>query len=210
MKRKITNIRLEEGSPASCTIYMDNVPFATVTTGFAAKMGLRIGLEIEETVIRKLMAADEVVRARDSALELLLVQTYTKRQMIEALEESGFCKHTVDETIENLEHLGHIKDEKFARNWVKKRRRTRPASKKTMKRELANHGVDNSTSDRVLAEIKEADETAVALQVARKQVNRYRCLEPQVARRRLYGFLVRRGFDHETVGRVLRQILTVE
>ncbi len=189
---------------------MDDVPFATVTTGFAAKMGLRIGLEIEEAVVRKLMAADEVVRARDYALELLLIQTYTKQQMIEALEKSGFCGLVIDETIENLEHLGHIKDERFARNWVKKRRRTRPASKKTMRRELTNHGVDNSTSDRVLAEINEADETALALQVARKQVNRYRCLEPQVARRRLYGFLVRRGFDHETVGRVLRQILTME
>ena len=173
-------------------------------------MGLRIGLETEEIVVRKLMAADEMVRARDYALELLLIQTYTKQQMIEALEKSGFCGHVANETIENLEHLGHIKDEKYARNWVKNRRRARPTSKWIMRRELTNQGVDNSTSERVLAEINDADETALALQVARKQVNRYRGLEAQVARRRLYGFLVRRGFDHETVGRVLRHILTRE
>lgn len=189
---------------------MDNVHFATVTPVFAAKMGLRIGLEIEEAVVRNLMVADEVVRARDHALELLLIRTYTKQQMIEALEKSGFCGHVVDETIENLEHLGRIKDEKFARNWVNNRRRTRPTSKRIMRRELTNQGVDNSTVDRVLAGINDEDETALALQVATKQINRYACLESQVAKRRLYAFLVRRGFDHETVGQVLRKILSKE
>lgn len=208
--RKITDIKPEEENPSSCIIYMDNVPFASVETEFAAKLGLRIGLEIEENVVRKLMTADEVVRARDYALELLLSQTYTKQQMIEELEKHGFCVHAVSETIENLEQLGHVKDEKYARNWVKNRRRTRPTSKRLMRRELTNQGVDKSTVDRVLAEIDEADETALALQVARKQVIRYKSLAPHVAKRRLYAFLIRRGFDHDTVAQVMRRILTME
>ena len=208
--RKITDIKPEEENPSSCIIYMDNVPFASVETEFAAKLGLRIGLEIEENVVRKLMTADEVVRARDYALELLLSQTYTKQQMIEELEKHGFCVHAVSETIENLEQLGHVKDEKYARNWVKNRRRTRPTSKRLMRRELTNQGVDKSTVDRVLAEIDEADETTLALQVARKQVIRYKSLAPHVAKRRLYAFLIRRGFDHDTVAQVVRRILTME
>lgn len=210
MKRKITDIRLEEESPSSCTIYMDAVPIASVETGFAAKLGLRIGLEIEESVIQKLIAADEVVRTRDYALGLLLSQTYTKQQMIEALEKGGFCVHAINETIENLEQLGHIKDEKYARSWVKNRRHKRPTSKRVMRRELILQGVDKSTVNRVLAEIDEADEKVLALHVARKQVNRYKSLAPHVAKRRLYAFLIRRGFDHEMVGQVMRQILTIE
>ena len=210
MKRKITDIKTEEENASSCTIYMDNLPFASVETGFAAKLGLRIGLEIEEVVVRKLMTADEVVRARDYALKLLLSQTYTKQQIIEALEKHAFCVHAVSETIENLEQLDHIKDEKHARSWVKNRRRTRPTSKRIMRRELISQGVDKSTVDRVLAEIDEADETILALQVARKQVNHYKSLAPNVVKRRLYAFLIRRGFGHETVAQVMRQILTME
>ena len=189
---------------------MDNVPFAAVESRFATKLGLRIGLEIEETVVRKLMEADEVVRARDYALELLPSQTYTKQQMIEALEKSGFCDNAISETIENLEQLGKIKDERYAKNWVKNRRRNRPTSKSVMRRELISQGVDKSTVDRVLAEIDEAEETVLALQVARKQVNHYKSLTPHVAKRRLYAFLIRRGFEHETVGQVMRQILTMK
>ena len=189
---------------------MDGAPFATVEVGLTTKLGLRIGLEIEEIVVRKLIAADEVVRARDYALGLLLSRIYTKPQMIEALEKNGFCSHAVNETIANLEQLGHIKDEKYAKNWVNNRRRTRPTSKMIMRRELTGQGVDKSTADRVLAKIDDADETMLALQVARKQVNRYKSLTPHVAKRRLYAFLIRRGFDHETVGQVMRQVLAME
>ncbi len=210
MKRKITDIRLEEERSLSCTVHMDGAPFATVEVGLTTKLGLRIGLEIEEIVVRKLIAADEVVRARDYALGLLLSRIYTKPQMIEALEKNGFCSHAVNETIENLEQLGHIKDEKYAKIWVNNRRRTRPTSKMIMRRELTGQGVDKSTADRVLAKIDDADETMLALQVARKQVNRYKSLTPHVAKRRLYAFLIRRGFDHETVGQVMRQVLAME
>ena len=194
----------------SCTVHMDGAPFATVEVGLTTKLGLRIGLEIEEIVVRKLIAADEVVRARDYALGLLLSRIYTKPQMIEALEKNGFCSHAVNETIENLEQLGHIKDEKYAKIWVNNRRRTRPTGKMIMRRELTGQGVDKSTADRVLAKIDDADETMLALQVARKQVNRYKSLTPHVAKRRLYAFLIRRGFGHETVGQVMRQILAMD
>ena len=207
MKSTITDIRLEEEESSSCTIYMNDRPFATVDVGFTAKLGLRIGLEIEEVVIRKLITADEVVRARDYALELLLDQIYTKQQMIDALGKRGFCRHAVVETIENLEQLGNIRDEKYARNWVKNRRRTRPTSRTVMRRVLTGHGVDKSTVDRVLAEIDDADETALALKLAVKQASRYRVHSPHVAKRRLHAFLSRRGFDHETIGQVMRQIL---
>ena len=210
MKRKITDIRLEEERSLSCTVHMDGAPFATVEVGLTTKLGLRIGLEIEEIVVRKLIEADEVIKARDYALGLLLSRIYTKPQMIEALEKNGFCSHAVNETIANLEQLGHIKDEKYAKNWVNNRRRTRPTSKMIMRRELTGQGVDKSTADRVLAKIDDADETMLALQVARKQVNRYKSLTPHVAKRRLYAFLIRRGFDHETVGQVMRQVLAME
>jgi regulatory protein len=178
--------------------------------GFTTKLGLRIGLEIDEIALRKLIAADEVIKARDHALRLLLIQTYTREQMIEALEKSGFCDDAVNETIENLEQLGHIKDEKYAKNWVRNRRRTRPTSKMAMRRELTSQGVDKSTAERVLAEIDDADEAALALQLARKQANRYKSLAPHVVKRRLHAFLLRRGFDHETIGQVMRQVLTME
>ena len=72
MKKHITDIRIQNEQPAHCSIFMDGVFFALVEIGLVTKFGLRIGLEIEEIVIQKLIVADEVMRARNHALNLLL------------------------------------------------------------------------------------------------------------------------------------------
>ena len=48
---------------------------------------------------------------------------------------------------------------------------------------------------------------ANALALARKKWRTYSNLDPQTARRRLTGFLMRRGYDYETVDGVIRRLL---
>jgi regulatory protein len=67
--------------------------------------------------------------------------------------------------------------------------------------------VDKTTADRVLAGIDNAEETELALQLAQKQAKCYQSFPPQVAKRRLHGFLLRRGFDYETIQRAIDQVL---
>jgi len=209
MKKKITDIGIDDEQPSRCTLFMDGEPFAIVDLGLVTKFGLRIGLEIEEVVIQKLIAADEVMRARNHAFDLLLSESYSKGQMMEALEKHGFGQPAINETLKNLEQLGHIKDEKYAQHWVDARRRSKPRSKRMLTHELIDKGIDKSTADRVVAQIDDEDEKQLALHVAQKQAVRYRSLPHHVAQRRLHGFLLRRGFDYDTIQRTIKQVLEV-
>ena len=76
-----------------------------------------------------------------------------------------------------------------------------------LQHELDNKNVDKTTADRVLAGIDDAEEASAAMQLAQKQIKRYQSLPPQVAKRRLHGFLLRRGFDYETVQNVIERVL---
>jgi SOS response regulatory protein OraA/RecX len=71
-------------------------------------------------------------------------------------------------------------------------------------------GIDKGTISRVLSELDDSEEFEMAMKVAEKQMNRYKDLEPNVARRRLYNFLERRGFDYETINDVLRHLISEE
>ena len=207
MKKKITDIRIEDEQPSRCAIFMDGNFFALVEISLVTKFGLRMGLEIEEIVIQKLIAADEVVRARNHALDLLLSESYSKGQMMEVLEKRGFGQPAINETLKNLEQRGHIRDEKYAKNWVAGRRRSKPGGRKMLTHELIDKGIDKSTVDRVVGQINDEDEQQLALHVAQRQAHRYRSLPRHVAQRRLHGFLLRRGFDYDTIRRTIKQIL---
>jgi regulatory protein len=207
MKQKITDIQIDEQNADRRVLFLDGERFGSVDAGLIAKFGVRVGLEIEGEALQKLDAADEITRAKSYAYECLKEQTYTKGQMAECLEREGFSQNAVDTTLKELEQLGQIRDEKFAQAWVNKRQRSKPKSKKMLRHELIDKGVDKSTADAVLNTIDDDEEAGLALQAAEKQAKRYRSLPLQVARRRLYNFLLRRGFSHGTIQKAVKQVL---
>ncbi len=225
MKQKITNIQASPELPSHQQLFLNGSPFVVVHASLIEKFGLRIGLEIEAETIEKLISADEVMRAKNYALRLLREEKdnatadeseeprpaakpkiYTKNEMEQRLEREGFSTKTIGTAIEELIRSGHIRDRKYAENWIARRQKSNPRGKMLLKRELVDKGIDKETAEQVVAKVEIEDETKVALQIAQKRVNQYKRLPIHVAKRRLYGFLTRRGFGSETVRHVLEQI----
>ena len=207
MKKRLTDIQIDEEISSRRTLFLDGVYFDSVDAGCIPKFGLRIGLEIEPEVLQKLIEADEGMRAKGYALELLSNQTYSKNQMIRQLRQRGFSPEAIDTTLEDLEQHGHIKDEQFAKKWVDLRQRSKPKGKRMLEYELANQNIDKATVERVISGIDDAEEANIALGLAQKQAKRYQSLPSQVAKRRLHGFLLRRGFSYETIQTVIERVL---
>ena len=74
--------------------------------------------------------------------------------------------------------------------------------------ELIKAGVKKDVADAALNDVYEkTDSTAAARMLAEKKAGSLKKLEPVVARRRLAGMLMRRGFDYETIKPVIDQVL---
>ncbi|MDE0687279.1 MAG: regulatory protein RecX [Candidatus Poribacteria bacterium] len=225
MKQKITSIQAVPELPSYQHLFLNDTPFVVIHTSLVEKFGLRIGLEIEAEIIEKLIAADEVMRAKNYALRLLREEKdpltvdasedsrpigkpkiYTKNEMEQRLAREGFSTKAIETTIEELIHSGHIRDRQYAENWIVRRQKSNPRGKMLLKKELVNKGIDRETAEQVVANVETEDETKVALQIAQKRMKQYTGLPIHVAKRRLHGFLARRGFGSEIVRHVLEQI----
>jgi len=225
MKQKITSIQAVPELPSHQHLFLNDTPFVVIHTSLVEKFGLRIGLEIEAEIIEKLIAADEVMRAKNYALRLLREEKdpltvdasedsrpigkpkiYTKNEMEQRLAREGFSTKAIETTIEELIHSGHIRDRQYAENWIVRRQKSNPRGKMLLKKELVNKGIDRETAEQVVANVETEDETKVALQIAQKRMKQYTGLPIHVAKRRLHGFLARRGFGSEIVRHVLEQI----
>ena len=225
MKQKITDIQASPELSSHQQLFLDGAPFVVIHASLVEKFGLRIGLEIEAEVIEKIIAADEVMRAKNRALRLLREEegntttdapessnpalkpkTYTKSEMERQLEREGFSSGAIETSIEELIRSGHIRDRKFAENWIARRQKSNPRGKTLLKHELVDKGIDRETAEQVIATVGTEDETKVALEIAQKRAKQYKRLPTHVAKRRLYGFLARRGFGSDVVRQVLEQI----
>ena len=225
MKQTITDIQGVPELPSHRQLFLNGSPFVVVHASLIEKFGLRLSLEIEAETIKKIIAADEVMRAKNYALRLLREEkdktaadepetsrptvkpkTSTKSEIAQKLEREGFSTGAIETSIAELIRSGHIRDRKFAENWIVRRQKSNPRGKTLLKQELVDKGVDRETAEQVVAVIASEDETKVALQVAQKRVKQYSRLPTHVAKRRLYGFLARRGFGSEVVRQVLEQV----
>ncbi len=225
MKQTITDIQKVPDLSSHRQLFLDGSPFVVLHVSVIEKFGLRLGLEIEAETIEKIIAADEVMRAKNYALRLLREEkdktatdepeasrpslkpkTYTKSEIEQRLQREGFSVEAIETSIAELIRSGHIRDRKFAENWIARRQKSNPRGKTLLKRELVDKGIDRETAERVVAAVETGDEAKVALQIAQKRVKQYSRLPMHVAKRRLHGFLARRGFGSEVVRQVLEQI----
>ncbi|HIE26815.1 TPA: regulatory protein RecX [Candidatus Poribacteria bacterium] len=209
MEKRITDIQSQRKNSPRKSIYLDGEFFCSVDGALIIKFGLRIGLSIDEDVLRKIIQEDEILKAKSYAFDLLVRRSYTQKEMYDKLAQR-YAEDAISTTMETLERLGYIKDEEYAKNWVESRKRHKPKGKKALRMELMRKGIDKGTISRVLSEIDDSEEFEMAMEVAKKQIKRYKNLEPNVVRRRLYGFLERRGFDYETINDVLRYVMSEE
>ena len=148
----------------------------------------------------------------DAALRLLSVRSRSIREMKDRLEAKGFSGEEISVCIRSLQERGLLDDRAFAAAFVRDRVRLSPRSPYVLKRELRERGISPDLAEGVPFQVLEEEdltETDLAVQVARAWVRKQapkdgKALlsqrfsnERERARRRLMGFLARRGFNSD-------------
>lgn len=160
--------------------------------------------EVEPEALRTLEHASALHRLRRRALALLAVRPRSARELLERLAgvaDAGLARQVVSE----LERRGLVDDRRFALEWVRSRQASRGLGPARLRFELLRKGVARELAEAALREAG-AEEEALAVAVARRQLPRYARQPPEVAVRRLAGYLARRGFGPAAVSRALRAV----
>jgi len=152
---------------------------------------------------------DEAEAAHQYALKLLLNRPRAVLELTDRLQRKGFSPDAIDDTIRYFAARGLLDDRAFAAWWVEQRQLFRPMGRRRLMRELELHGVSREVCEEVLADLDEEAEFQQALSVAAKRLGRVpvRCDARAAARRRLAGFLERRGFSPAVVRRATEKLL---
>jgi regulatory protein len=124
------------------------------------------------------------------------------------LKLKRYDEPTIQAVIDGLKKIGQIDDVKFADFWVDSRMRINPAGDLILRRELKAKGVPEEIIESALRDKKQNyDEYSVALDIAERRLKRLSGPDRSKAAKRISDFLLRRGFEYETVKRVIQEII---
>ncbi|MCX5641852.1 MAG: regulatory protein RecX [Candidatus Omnitrophica bacterium] len=128
------------------------------------------------------------------AYKLLSRRAYTRLGMARKLAGRGEAEN-VETVLDRLTESGYLDDRAFAQNYVQSRFANHPSGRRLLEMKLNAKGIPKAAIREVLDEIKPEAEEAVAQELAKKKAATLKNLEPATRRRRIFQFLINRGFS---------------
>jgi regulatory protein len=206
----ITAIAASPTRQGRWVVQVDGRPAATVSIDAIERLGLRAGAVVDEPLRAALEREDAVTGAVDRALNMLAAHARSVRDLRRRLLQKEVAPDVADAAIERLTRLGLLDDAAFARQFARAKVLGAGHSRRRLKQELFRKGVAGEVAEASIEEVMaddEVDEDAIIDRVARKKLRTLGAAEPATRRRRLYGFLARRGYDSDDIRRVMDELL---
>jgi regulatory protein len=145
----------------------------------------------------------------DRALNILAFRARSSSELARSLVRKGEERPHVEWAIARLTEQGLLDDEAFARSFARAKVVGGKQSRRRVQQDLARRGVSRTVSDDAIDTVFEEeaiDQRSIVEEAARKKLRSLEGLDPAVQRRRLYGFLARRGYELDDIRATLDAI----
>ena len=195
---EITGVRERRGK---ARIWVDGEFWAEIDAEVALERGLREGGALGLEELDEARAAGERALAMNRALHFLGYRARSRREVRDRLRRYGYGQETVEGVVGRLVELGYLDDKEFARTAT--REKARRYGPRRVSADLRRSGIDAELAQNVVdEEFAGRSELEEARSAAARRYNRG---GSDAEARRVYGFLVRRGYSSEVCAEVARE-----
>lgn len=204
MAGTITTLTLQKRDKERVNVFIDDQFAFAVTTLVAA--GLRKGQYLSDAEIETLKQGDERDKAYNRALRFLGIRPRSQVEIERYLTEKGYTEDVIEDVVNRLSERQYLDDEAFARFWLENREQFKPRGERALRYELRQKGVADRIIDTILINLDEDDMAWAAIE---GKLQRWQNLPELELRKKITGFLARRGFGYEVIDTVFRRAMAL-
>ncbi|MFC1557760.1 regulatory protein RecX [candidate division KSB1 bacterium] len=165
--------------------------------------GIREGAEYDDTEIKRIKHFSARKIAKDKALEILKYRSKSENELRRKLAGKKIRRDIIDEVLADLSRVGIINDHEFAMRFSRDFISRKPAGEFLLKMELKKKGIKEEIIDDTVETIySKLDKRELILKLIQKKKFNPGTSD-QKEKKRMYDFLLRRGFSWELIGEVM-------
>lgn len=203
---KITKIEAQKKDRHRYNIFIDGSFAFGLYEDSVLKYGLRSGDELNEKKIIEMREFDEFGYGKKAAYSFLAYKPRSKKDLVKKLKQKKVSDKIIDDIIELLEKQKYLNDEIYARNYLEDKLNSKPIGKRIAKMKLLEKGIDKELIESAINENYSADkEFELAAKLMEKYEKKVKFKDQTDKKNKCYRYLISKGFDYETAGRVLNQ-----
>lgn len=149
--------------------------------------------------------------ARAILLRQLALGPRSRHQLDRKLAERDIPSSVASALLDRFEEVQLIDDAEFARMWVRTRTAAKALSRSSIRRELAEKGIDPDLAEDALLQISDEDEHDQARDAVRRKLRGSVDLSDRAVRdkevRRLVGILLRKGYSPGAAFAIVKDVI---
>jgi regulatory protein len=196
----ITALKWQKKRKRRVNVYLDGEFAFGLAESLAAS--LQVGQRLDELEVAELQVQDEGEQAYQRGLRLISRRPRSEGELRRYFDRREISAAAQERAIDRLKDRGLVDDRAFARAWIENRNAFRPRGALALRAELKRKGVASSV---IIEALDDFDEGAAARTAAQKRISRWVDLSEADFRRRMGGYLRRRGFPFAIVREVVRE-----
>lgn len=206
--RRITRLVAQQKDPSRVSVYLDGAFAFGVHQDLVLTFGLAKGQAVTVARQAEIEQEDQRYRARARAMAYLARKARTTQEVARKLRSQGFAEEVIEGVTDRLQAMGYLDDPAYARAFARGRLANRGYGPARIRADLRRRGIPEALAASVLDDLfAEEDLYAQAHAQAEKRWARLaREPDPRKRRKKLYDFLLRRGFTTDTVRRVVEDL----
>lgn len=208
MSKRITGLEPDPARPGTLRVMVDGKAFCTVSASAVQSRGLEVGAEWNDASIAVAGKAADEEAAWRTLLKALERRSFSVGEIRRRLRQKGHPAAAVDCAVRRAEEMGLLDDAAFALRFVESRA-SRGRGPSRLRQDLRALSVPDQFIDAALQEQWPEPDSAIdlAASLAARRIRQLGSIPNDAKRRRLLGYLARRGFSGSRVAELVRRVL---
>jgi len=154
----------------------------------------------------KTQADEQTKQAFITCLRLLAASPKSGQELRKKLATKGYPPEIMDQTLQDLRTQGILDDIRYAKDLLARLTLGKAVGRHKIAFELKRHGIPQKVRNELLDTISNEDEVERAFDLARLKWSGWSKLDPQKRKKRLYDFLIRKGYDFQIAQDILQKL----
>lgn len=193
-------------TPDRVNIYINDEFAFGLNQNLRYEYDLKKGMILNDSLIEELKEKDKLEKTKAYALYLLNYGDNTEKTLKEKLLKKDFTEENVTSAIEYCKSYGYINDKLYAERFIRDKVNLNKYGSNMIRFKLIEKGISKELIEEVL-DLDSDIEYENAKTLAMKKLTSYKNLDTIVVKRRLSGFLQRKGYDFSIINKITRELL---
>ena len=194
--------KIEPVTKAKYKVFLEEQFAFVLYKGELSRYKIQEGTELSQETVNEIKKEILEKRAKLRAMHLLEHMDRTEAQLRTKLKQDMYPEDIVEVAMQYVQSFGYIGDRGYAKRYVESRRNSK--SKLEIKMALLQKGISKEIVYEVLEEYYEGQDEHAAIQklLEKKRFSKETATEEE--KRKMYGYLLRKGFSYEDVRQVIQ------